>query len=117
MAIAALPALVLIYMAIRSRTLMPLVGAAMWLCLAAGLGFQAFSPNLPVDTNGKGAFIFTPEQAAAEPASITVKREKNMKALSALFVVIGAVGLFLYYKPLFMKPAAAPTSAPEAPQA
>ena len=88
----------LVYLKTRNRrTLLASVFCAV---MTAGLVVQAFSPNLEIDSSGgRKLFVLTPEQASKGLASDLVSKEKNMKMLSALLMLVGVGGLAILYWP------------------
>ncbi len=74
------------------------VPALLWLVFTAGLVLQAFSPNLAIEHN---AFVIdensVPRGSVVDPQKL-VNRQKSIQGASAALVIVGAVGLAVWYR-------------------
>lgn len=96
-ALAVLSASIQAVIGMRRRQRRLLSAALLWACLATGCFLQAFAPNLKVERN---AFVMPAADSANEPVDPrwVVEREKQMKALSLVFLGIAGVGLCFQYR-------------------
>jgi hypothetical protein len=78
-----------------NRSLLP---ALLWLSFCAGLIVQIFSPHLPVEHN---SFVISaglvPPGSVIDPRAL-VSRQRFMQASSAALVLVGAIGLAIWYR-------------------
>jgi hypothetical protein len=73
--------------------------ALLWLSLGAGCFLQGFAPNLKVERNAFVMPVSTVAGNATNPR-LLVERERQMKALGAVFLVLAAAGLLWQYRGL-----------------
>ncbi len=72
--------------------------ASLWIIFCAGLAVQFFSPHLPIEHN---SFIISadvvPPGAVIDPRAL-VNRQRHMQATSAVLVLVGVIGLAIWYR-------------------
>lgn len=85
----------------RRRTIV--VPALLWLLFCAGLALQVFSPHLAIEHN---SFVIlakdAPPGSVVDPRAL-VNRERSIQATSAALVLVGAIGLGIWYRESLMR--------------